>query len=333
MAILKTIYYPFKSRIYLFIAFFIIALPFFTICAKNSNIFNAYNINVDKGKISFFKLGHGKNYIVLLHGLFAEKEQWENIVNKLIDNHPNFLKKYTIIIPDLPGFGKSNTYPFSAYLLTNTAPHQLSQIKILNDFLNKLHIKKKVNIAGNSMGGEIAALYTTKYPNKVKTLAFIGSPAGIVDFSPIFFREGFKQGFNPFIPTTLPQFTIELSLLTPNYKNIMPSKAVINHLILPSYKKNYKKLTAIFNVINLPENRNGLNRRLPIQQACLIMWGNQDHIFGSSRHGIKLLHNLDQAKYSKLFIIKGGGHLVLLGNDKVVNQLVSHYSKFLKKFN
>ena len=321
-----------KFKYYKLLALVILFLLLTTTYAKQTYHFKQYQLKVDRGTISYFKIGGGEEPIVLLHGLFANKEQWLNIINKLSKSSTNFLTKYTIIAPDLAGFGKSVPYPFSAYILRRAQTDKLSQIKILHDFLNKLKIKRKVNIAGNSMGGEIAAFYTMQYPDNVKTLAFFGSPSGVIDFSPTFIQDGFKQGFNPFVPTTLHQFKVELSLLTPNYKNIMPANNVIKEHILPLYRKNYQALTAIFNVINIPENRDGLSKSFSITQPTLIFWGKKDHIFGSIQNGRKLFNNLHRTKYKKMFLIKNAGHLILLGNNKVINELVLHYIKFLKEF-
>ena len=215
----------------------------------------------------------------------------------------------------------------------NQSSNNLSQVKILHDFLKKLHITQAINIAGNSMSGEISTFYTMKYPGEIKTLAFFGSPSGVVDFSPIFIRNGFKQGFNPFVPTTLHQFKEELFLLTPNYKKIMPPNNVIVQNILPLYKNNYERLTTIFNVVNITENRNGLNKTLPITQPSLVMWGDHDRVFGKTQYGRRLFNNLHMAKYKKTYVIKDAGHLLLLGDNKVINLLALHYLRFLQKFN
>jgi len=42
-----------------------------------------------------------KKVLVLIHGLGASAERWEHVIPKLS-------KKYTVIAPDLPGFGFSD---------------------------------------------------------------------------------------------------------------------------------------------------------------------------------------------------------------------------------
>mgnify|MGYP001953925561 CR=1 FL=1 len=115
------------------------------------------------------------------------------------------------------------------YFLRNHQNHQISQVQILHDFLRALKIKQGIHIAGNSMGGEIAAFYTMQYPKEVKSLVFFGSPSGIVDFASSFIQQGFRRGFNPFIPTTLKQYKIDkFSILETVIFNILMSSSSNN---------------------------------------------------------------------------------------------------------
>ena len=61
------------------------------------------------------------------------------------------------------------------------------------------------------MGGAIAWLYAQRYPNQVHSLAFIGSPLGVVDWANSV--TAIFQGINPFIPITKEQFALEIGLL------------------------------------------------------------------------------------------------------------------------
>ena len=58
-------------------------------------------IHVDGNKIRYLETGDTKNILVLLHGLGASAERWNNVI-------PYFSKNYHLIIPDLVGFGYSD---------------------------------------------------------------------------------------------------------------------------------------------------------------------------------------------------------------------------------
>ena len=58
-------------------------------------------IEVDGNKIRYLETGHSKNTLVLVHGLGASAERWLNVI-------PIFSKEYTVIVPDLIGFGHSD---------------------------------------------------------------------------------------------------------------------------------------------------------------------------------------------------------------------------------
>jgi pimeloyl-ACP methyl ester carboxylesterase len=141
-----------------------------------------------------YNVGNGRK-ILLLHGLFASKEQWHTIMCRLSE------VGYQAIAPDLPGYGNSKSFALNDYALPNQAT-----------LLHKLMLGiKSFDLAGSSMGGAIAWLYAQRYPNQVHSLAFIGSPLGVVDWANSV--TAIFQGINPFIPITKEQFALEIGLL------------------------------------------------------------------------------------------------------------------------
>ena len=109
---------------------------------------------------------------------------------------------YQAIAPDLPGYGNSKSFALNNYALPNQATllHKLMKLGI-----------KSFDLAGSSMGGAIAWLYAQRYPNQVHSLAFIGSPLGVVDWANSV--TAIFQGINPFIPITKEQFALEIGQL------------------------------------------------------------------------------------------------------------------------
>ncbi len=118
-------------------------------------------IQVDGNQIRYLESGDSKNILVLIHGLGASAERWNNVI-------PNFAKHYHVIVPDLIGFGYSDK-PVVDY-----TPDFFSMF--LGKFFDALEIKSP-NVIGSSLGGQIVAEYASAHPNNIKKLILV-SPAG-----------------------------------------------------------------------------------------------------------------------------------------------------------
>ena len=84
-------------------------------------------VNIGAGEIHYDRAGIGPP-VILLHGLFAEKEQWRNVLCSLA------AAGFDAIALDLPGFGKSNDYPVTIYDLNR-------QVELLDSFREALGLK------------------------------------------------------------------------------------------------------------------------------------------------------------------------------------------------
>ena len=118
-------------------------------------------LKIDGHKIRYLESGNSKNTLVLLHGLGASAERWLNVI-------PNFSKDYRVIVPDLIGFGQSDK-PTVDY-----TPEYFS------DFLEKFFAQtgiSRLNLIGSSLGGQIAANYTSSHTGEIEKLILV-SPAG-----------------------------------------------------------------------------------------------------------------------------------------------------------
>lgn len=99
--------------------------------------------------------GEGKP-IVLIHGFPLSSKIW--------DQQQSLSEKYQVILPDLPGSGKSNYVPFDLD----------SAAEMLHDELHESGIKNAV-IMGHSMGGYIALAYAEKFENELLGFGLICS--------------------------------------------------------------------------------------------------------------------------------------------------------------
>ena len=127
----------------------------------DDNLMQEEFVSVDSSKIRYLKAGSSKRNLVLLHGLGASAERWEYVI-------PHFSKHFTVFVPDLIGFGRSDK-PNTDYTTEFFA-------KFVSSFLTELGIEKTTMI-GTSLGGQIAAEHVAQNQESVDKLVLV-SPAG-----------------------------------------------------------------------------------------------------------------------------------------------------------
>jgi len=112
-------------------------------------------IQVDSDRIVYMEGGQGET-VLLLHGFASNKDYWPLFAKYLTGD-------YRVVIPDLPGFGESTKRFEENYNIDN-------QVKRFDRFVTVLRLER-FHLAGNSMGGTIAAVYVARNPQKISTLA------------------------------------------------------------------------------------------------------------------------------------------------------------------
>lgn len=129
--------------------------------------------------------------VVFIHGLGSSSTDFSDI-NKL-----DYFKKRNFIIPDLPGFGRSDKLYGYSYDLQE-------QADLLKHVLSELGYRK-ADILGHSMGGVIAILFAKKFPYKVNRL-ILAEPNLIPEHATVSAKitgygceENFKENFRKFI--------------------------------------------------------------------------------------------------------------------------------------
>jgi abhydrolase domain-containing protein 6 len=123
----------------------------------------ASQVQVGTHTLHYLEGGEGEP-VLLLHGLFADKDHWTQFSRALTARH-------RVIAPDLPGFGESTRRADEDYAYD-------AQVQRLHAFTQALGLTR-FHLAGSSMGGALAALYAARYPEQVVSLAFIGAPHGL----------------------------------------------------------------------------------------------------------------------------------------------------------
>jgi pimeloyl-ACP methyl ester carboxylesterase len=256
---------------------------------------------VGQGTIAYRSAGTGSE-VLLLHGLFAQKEQWDEVLCALAQ------AGYRASAPDLPGYGQSTGYALVAYALAE-------QVALLDKFMKARGIVR-FHLAGNSMGGAIAAMYANAYPKNVMSLAFIGGTLGIGDWGAAV-RQAIFKGTNPFIPVNEAEFELELSLLL----NKVPalSESTKSAMVRP-YIDNHEHYQQVWNIVNLYAGVMKTMKPSPV--PTLILWGERDQVFDATG-AIALAKKFP---HSRRFLMPDVGHLPMLDAPSTV---AAHYTAFL----
>jgi len=118
-------------------------------------------LQINGNKIRYLESGDSKKTLVLIHGLGASAERWDQVI-------PLFSDNYRVVVPDIIGFG------YSDKPLVDYTP------EFFSEFLKKFFVAsdiKRPNLIGSSLGGQMAADYTASHPQNIEKLVLV-SPSG-----------------------------------------------------------------------------------------------------------------------------------------------------------
>ncbi len=230
----------------------------------------------------------GQPVVVLVHGFSADKTNWPRFAGKLGDG-------YNILIPDLPGHGETTQDPTLDYGIEPQAKRLLALLDALG--IDKFHI------AGNSMGGAIAARTAALAPARVVSVGLFDS-AGIHKH-PSQFDEELKAGRNPLIvskpgdiDTVLAWAMAQPPFMPWPVRPVMERRSMARTAINEKIFSDLKRNDSIVQESILPQ----------ITAPVLILWGDHDRLLDVANAGefAALLPN------ARTVIMKGIGHMPML---------------------
>ncbi|RUO76737.1 alpha/beta fold hydrolase [Pseudidiomarina taiwanensis] len=237
-----------------------------------------------------------KQTLLLLHGYTASKELWLRFAkqfNKMTDN------RFQIIIPDLGGHGESDYDPERSYT-------PKAQVERLCDLLDALSIKQ-VSVAGNSMGGLIAANFALFEAERVEQVIAI-DPAGVKTPEPSEVQKLFEQGKSPFLIHSEEDFRrfYPLTMARPPWMPDMFLRGMA--LRYQARREAYVKIFQDFFA------NDQLDKRLTdITCPTMVIWGEQDRIIDVS--GAKRWRELltkEGLPLPRVEIFSGFGHMPMV---------------------
>lgn len=263
-----------------------------------------YQVRVGSHDVHYLEGGQGEP-VVLLHGIFAEKDHWVDFARPLTDS-------YRVIAPDLPGFGESDRHQNESYAYAE-------QVERLHSLLDALGIAR-AHIAGSSMGGTLAALFAVKYPDRVFSVGLIGAPHGIRSPQASDMDRLINTGGMPLVARNREEFDRMMGL-------VFAKRPFLPYPILHA-----AETAAIQNASSNVRIWEGqLKDRYLLQEhiaelpdRTLVLWGAQDRIFDIS--GADILKQ--RAPRAKLHVLPDAGHLPMM---EVPSEAAQIYARFLNE--
>jgi len=221
--------------------------------------FEQKEVNIGELSLSYYESerSEDKPTVLLLHGYSADKDVWPRFARHLVDD-------YHIIIPDFAGHGDSGFNKEWDY----SAPKQAERLLALID---KLGIQQ-VHLAGNSMGGFIAAHFAKSYPQYTLSALLI-DPAGVHSAEPSDMGKMLAKGRNPFEIHNNEEFA-EFYPMTMANPPWLPGFVLA--AISEGYQQRQPQLKQIFADFH---EKDMLDAQLhEIQIPVLLLWGQEDRL-------------------------------------------------------
>lgn len=261
------------------------------------------SIQIDGHDIAYLEGGNGP-VILMLHGITADSGNWTRFAR-------HFSDRYRVIIPDLPGFGRSSRIDSASYSI----PKQAERIQALMQAFGV----KQFHLVGNSMGGYIGAYYAATHPEQVLTLGLFDA-AGVDSPQKTDFMQQLYAGNNLMLPKDREDFRRVLKLVMeeppfiPDYVlDVLADRAV-------EHKPFNAKVFA-----ELRQQELNLAPLLPqVKAPTLLLWGDKDRIIDMSSIPV-FQQNLTQAKTS-VVVMPNVGHLPMLERP---GETAKHYQAFI----
>lgn len=248
------------------------------------------------------------NCTVLIHGFTAEASHWFRFARNLVHDA-------CLIIPDLPGYGRSDYTMGADYSIA-------TQVQRLQQFLTQLQLAKRYHLIGSSMGGHIAGLYTLQFPSDVMSLTLINSGGVLTPAKSKMDIQVEETGVSIFEVESIEQFkaVFEMTLSDPPW---MPS-LVLNHVGQNAINRT-ERHRLIFSQIY---QKDLLDEQLAnINTPTLILWGEEDQLLHLSMAEV-FQKNIPA---STLILIPKAGHLPFLEKPAtsadIYNRFISNILK------
>jgi 4,5:9,10-diseco-3-hydroxy-5,9,17-trioxoandrosta-1(10),2-diene-4-oate hydrolase len=256
-------------------------------------------------KLRYHEAGRGPA-LIMIHGGGPGAGGWSNYRR----NVDHFAERFRVILPDLPGFAKSDKPKIEGGILTFMA-------KAIKDLMDALDISR-AHFVGNSLGGATTMKLAVDYPDRAGRLVLMGAP-GLAVFTPQP-SEGIKHLISYYDPPgpSMEKLRVFLNVM------VYDSSALTDQLI----KERYEASTQPDLVANPIMSRSTAARFEPIwkdvariKHKTLLVWGRDDRTV-TLDHSFFLLNQLENVR---LHVFSKCGHWAQWEKAAEFNRLVTDF--------
>lgn len=248
--------------------------------------------------------------LVLLHGSNSSLLDWEQWSNALSDT-------YRVISVDLPGHGLTGAVPSGDY-----SEHGMAVF--VRTFADKLGLGRFA-LAGNSMGGGVAARFAEMYPDRVSYLILVDAVDMQTEFGdrlPLAFRLARTPVVNRLLLHVTPR-----SMVVEGLNDAIVRKAILTDAMIDQYW-DFARMAgtreATVARFGVPPDTYVRDHTGTIKAPTLILWGEEDHLIP-----VAAAHAWAKAILgSKLVVYPATGHLPM---EEVAGESAGDVRAFLGK--
>ena len=237
-------------------------------------------ISTKRGAIRYRKAGQGPP-LLMLHGNPQTHSMWHKIV-------PELINKYTVICPDIPGYGKS----FKPLLTIDHKPYsKVNMGKDIVNFMANLGFDR-FNIIAHDRGARIAHRMALDYSKKIIKIILLDIIPTIEHFerTNMEFAMGYYHWFWLAQRSPIPESVINkapeewfFSFFSREEKDksFFHTKALIDYLECVKNQETIKAICEDYRAsatVDLIDDKNSRNKKIKIKVPLLILWGNKGKI-------------------------------------------------------
>lgn len=251
------------------------------------------------------RLGSGPP-LVFLHGYPENLQIWCALAPRLAD-------RFTVIAPDWPGQGDSQSWPGGA-----TPSHLADRLCQLLDWWNL----ERATLVGADMGGQPALVFAARYPERTERLVVMNSLVFGDEPTSWEIRVLRKFGWNRFILRNLPRTVFRRAERT-----FLPRGVRLPEPLREDFWRGFARHEVRVWISKMCAGYQGRLPELPgfyAQVACptLVLWGARDRHF-PPRHAERL-HA--QVPRSRLHVLSSGAHWMAWHESEPVAELIRDFA-------